>query len=106
MEEVKEAEDVEDEAAAASVGRCLARKVASFGMADCRYYTLRRIQSEDLTALGKFSVAPLGGHANMTGAPILLVGYSPRPVLIIFHPSLSRLSTSALGIAVMPQATL
>jgi hypothetical protein len=33
-------------------------------------------------------------------------GYSPRPVLIIFHPSLSLLSTSALVSAVMPQAML
>jgi hypothetical protein len=33
-------------------------------------------------------------------------GHSPRPVLIIFHPSLSRLSMSALVVAVMPQATL
>ncbi len=32
--------------------------------------------------------------------------YSPRPVRIIFHPSLRRLSTSAFVIAVMPQATL
>ena len=32
--------------------------------------------------------------------------YSPRPVRIIFHPSLSRFSTSALPISVMPQATL
>src|SRR5713226_6515199 len=53
VEEVEEVEDVEDEAAAGSVGTCLARKVASFGMADCRYYTLRRIQSEDPTALGR-----------------------------------------------------
>jgi len=43
VEEVEDAEDVEDEEAAASVGACLARKLASFGMADCRYYTLRRI---------------------------------------------------------------
>jgi hypothetical protein len=32
--------------------------------------------------------------------------YSPRPVRIIFHPSLSLLSTSGLVSAVMPHATL
>ena len=32
--------------------------------------------------------------------------YSPRPVRIIRQPSLSRLSMSALAVAVIPQATL
>jgi hypothetical protein len=41
VEEVKEAEDVEDEDSMAESR--LARKVASFGMAARRYYTLRRI---------------------------------------------------------------
>jgi hypothetical protein len=39
--EVKEVEDVEDEDSVAESR--LARKVASFGMAVGRYYTLRRI---------------------------------------------------------------
>ena len=106
MEGVEEVEDVEDEAPAAA-GLCLARKLASLGMADSRYYTPRRIQSEDHFALGQFSVSALDdGAASATGAPDLLVGYSPRPVLINFHPSPRRFSTSVLGIAVMPQATL
>jgi len=61
VEEVKEAEDVEDEEAGASVGACLARKVASFGMEDFRYYTPRRIQSEEPATSGDLMTA-LDGH--------------------------------------------
>jgi hypothetical protein len=42
VQEVKEAEDVEDEGAASAAGTCLARKLASFGMANGGYYTLWR----------------------------------------------------------------
>src|SRR5690242_2578762 len=45
-------------------------------------------------------------HIFTIGFVVLRTCYSPRPVLIIFHPSLSLLSTSALLSAVMPQATL
>ena len=41
VEEIKEVEDVEDDDSAAESR--LARKVANFGMALGRYYTLRRI---------------------------------------------------------------
>ena len=50
MEEVKEAEDVEeieDEDSAAEKS-CLARKLASFGMGVRAHYTPWRMQSEDL----------------------------------------------------------
>jgi hypothetical protein len=46
----------------------------------------------------------LRARANLGNPP--KGNYSPRPVRIIFHPSLSLLSTSGLVSAVTPHATL
>src|SRR5712675_1561276 len=45
------------------------------------------------------ALAPRVGMPDFCGTKAC---YSPRPVLIIFHPSLSLLSTSAFVSAVMP----
>jgi hypothetical protein len=73
-------------------------------------FTNREIHMNDSRIPGNLVISLNGSVLTFRNAglePVTMPGdYSPRPVRIIFHPSWSRFSTSALPIAVMPQATL
>jgi hypothetical protein len=71
VEEVKQAEEGEDEYSAVAES-CLARKLASFGMTARAYYTLWRTQGEDKNTYRPISVKAFAGKpADSAGTAFL-----------------------------------